>query len=66
MKPRAYQGYYVGTEGDHGHVWRVWVPEKNRLFRSRDVTFDETRRYADDYDRDGILIVELEDIIVAV
>ena len=56
MEPRAQLGYYVGTEGDHGHVWRIWIPKSRKVVRSRDVTFDESRVYKDDYDADGIAI----------
>ncbi|CEL09510.1 hypothetical protein ASPCAL12645 [Aspergillus calidoustus] len=58
MSPRAHIGYYVGTEGDHGHVYRVWVPKTGRIHRSRDVTFDESRLYNDDHDDHGIPIEE--------
>jgi hypothetical protein len=40
-KERAREGVFVGTEGLRGHIYIVWVPEKNRLFRSRDVQFRE-------------------------
>jgi hypothetical protein len=40
-KERAREGIFVGTEGLQGHIYVVWVPEKNRLFQSRDVQFRE-------------------------
>ena len=40
-KERSRQGMFVGTEGLRGHIYVVWVPEKHRLFRSRDVQFRE-------------------------
>jgi hypothetical protein len=50
MSPRAHTGFYVGNEGDHGHLWRVWVPALKRVVRSRDVTFDESRTYKNETD----------------
>jgi hypothetical protein len=40
-KERARKGQFVGTEGLRGHIFVVWIPEKGRLFRSRDVQFRE-------------------------
>jgi hypothetical protein len=40
-KERAQKGQFVGTEGLRGHIFVVWIPEKRRLFRSRDVQFRE-------------------------
>jgi hypothetical protein len=40
-KERARKGQFVGTEGLRGHIFVVWIPEKRRLFRSRDVQFRE-------------------------
>ena len=41
MDPRAMVGHLVGYEGEHGHLFKVWVPSENRVFRSRDVYIDE-------------------------
>jgi len=35
----------LGTEGLHGHIYMIWVSEKNRLFQSHDVKFCEGREY---------------------
>ena len=40
-KERARKGAFVGMEGQHGHIFVVWIPEKKRLFRSQDVQFRE-------------------------
>ncbi|KAL1953540.1 hypothetical protein VTO42DRAFT_2617 [Malbranchea cinnamomea] len=40
---RAHIGYLVGYESTN--VFRIWVPYLHRVFRSRDVRFDETRCY---------------------
>jgi hypothetical protein len=36
-KERARKGAFVGTEGQRGHIFVIWIPEKKRLFHSRDV-----------------------------
>jgi hypothetical protein len=44
-KERSRVGAFVGTEGLRGHIYVIWVPEKGRLFRSRDVKFREGGEY---------------------
>ena len=48
LNPRASIGYLVGFDGDHGHVYHVWFPDSDKVKRSRDVTFDETKTYRTD------------------
>ena len=43
MAPRALIGYLVGY--DSTNIFRVWVPQKRKVIRSRDVIFDEDKRY---------------------
>jgi hypothetical protein len=43
LKPRAHIGYLVGY--DSTNIFRIWVPSKQRVVRSRDVTFNETLFY---------------------
>ncbi|OXV08824.1 hypothetical protein Egran_03413 [Elaphomyces granulatus] len=38
MLPRAKIGRLVGYEGDHGHVYKIWMPETGEIKRSRDVS----------------------------
>jgi hypothetical protein len=40
-KGRSREGVFVGTGGLRGHIYVVWVPEKQRIVRSRDVQFRE-------------------------
>lgn len=40
---RAHIGYLVGYEATN--VFRIWVPHLKRVFRTRDVRFDETVHY---------------------
>jgi hypothetical protein len=43
LDPRAFVGYLVGYESTN--IYRIWIPSKNRVLTTRDVTFDETARY---------------------
>src|SRR5580658_3371044 len=50
MGPRAKVGYLVGYEGDHGHIYHVYIPGpgKGKVVRSRDVTFKKGDDDSDD------------------
>ena len=37
--PRAEEGYLVGFEGNH--IYRIWIPKRNKVVRSSTVTFDK-------------------------
>jgi hypothetical protein len=39
LEPRAEIGYLVGY--DASNIYRIWVPGRNQVIRTRDVTFDE-------------------------
>ncbi len=43
LDPKAYIGYLIGY--DATNIYRVWLPESNRVISTRDVTFDESARY---------------------
>lgn len=43
MRPRALQGWLVGYTASN--IWRVWIPEIQRIVESRDVLFDENKVY---------------------
>ncbi|KAI2967818.1 hypothetical protein CBS147482_10946 [Aspergillus niger] len=53
MGPRAKVGYFVGFDGDNGHVYYVWDPISDKIKRSRDVKFNEDRTYKDDKEDPG-------------
>jgi hypothetical protein len=40
---RALIGYLVGYEGTN--IFRVWIPQRRKVIRTRDVTFDEDKFY---------------------
>jgi hypothetical protein len=46
LEPRAEIGYLLGY--DSTNIFRIWVPERHRIVRTRDVTFDESRKYHPD------------------
>ena len=61
LEPRAHIGYLVGYGSRN--IYRIWVPSKGEVIRTRDVTFDEKTFYTLD-DIDGALIEqELHDTI---
>ena len=41
LAPRAKKGRLVSYEGNNGHIYRVWIPTKNKIIRLRDVTFNK-------------------------
>lgn len=56
MNPRARMGYYIRNEGNHGHLYNIWIPKEKKIVRSRDVVFDEARVYRDDLNNNNCLI----------
>ncbi|KAI0991559.1 hypothetical protein K3495_g16628 [Podosphaera aphanis] len=46
MLPRAHIGYLVGY--DSRNIYRIWIPSKKRVIRTRDVTFDHHSFWTDD------------------
>ncbi|KAJ3454754.1 hypothetical protein MRS44_013354 [Fusarium solani] len=45
LAPRAHIGFLIGY--DSTNIFRIWVPSLQRVLRTRDVTFDESRLYRD-------------------
>jgi transposase InsO family protein len=43
VDPRALIGYLVGY--DSTNIFRIWIPQKRKVVRTRDVVFDENKRY---------------------
>ena len=43
MAPRAHIGYLVGY--DSTNIFRVWIPSRDQVIRTRDVTFSNNRFY---------------------
>src|SRR5208282_5442939 len=43
LEPRAHIGYLVGY--DSTNIYRIWIPSRNKVIRSRDVTFDHASLY---------------------
>ena len=44
LEPKAHIGYLVGY--DSTNIFRIWIPSKRKVIRSRDVLFDETEVYS--------------------
>jgi len=54
LLPRNFIGYFVGY--DSTNIFRIWIPSRNQVIRTRDVEFDHESRYSP-YDIDiGALI----------
>ncbi|KAI9038883.1 GAG-pre-integrase domain-containing protein [Aspergillus affinis] len=43
MTPRAWIGYLVGFTASN--LWKIWSPQKRRIYKERDVIFNEDRLY---------------------
>ncbi|KAF6788196.1 reverse transcriptase domain protein [Colletotrichum musicola] len=41
MEARAMKGYLVGYDSLRGHIYHIYVPEEDKVFRCRDVRFHE-------------------------
>lgn len=41
--PRAHIGWLVGYEASN--IWRIWIPSLKTIISTRDVVFDESKRY---------------------
>ncbi|RDA88519.1 hypothetical protein CP532_6643 [Ophiocordyceps camponoti-leonardi (nom. inval.)] len=41
MAPRSKEGYLIGLEGLHGHIFKVYLPDEDRVVRARDVRFHD-------------------------
>lgn len=47
IDPRADIGYLVGYKEENSHIYKIWIPSKNKVIRTRDVTFYEEKTYQD-------------------
>lgn len=62
MLPRAHIGYLVGY--DSRNIYRIWIPSKKRVIRTRDVTFDHSSFWTpDDLDIGDMLKESANDVI---
>jgi hypothetical protein len=64
LDSRAHIGHLVGY--DSTNIWRIWIPSRNKVIRTRDVTFKDNLIY-DPAELDiGILLKdEVEDMIIS-
>ena len=60
FNPKAWIGYLVGY--DLTNVYRVWNPIKNKVVRTRDVTFNEYETFNGDLEtlKDDMLRIQLD------
>jgi Reverse transcriptase (RNA-dependent DNA polymerase) len=64
LDERTWIGYLVGFHS--GNIWSIWNPGSNRVFRCRDVVFDESMLYKDTKQEDGQLQGQAEAIAQAI
>ena len=48
LAPRAHIGYLVGY--DSTNIYRIWMPSKKKIIRTKDVTFNEKLFYTKEPD----------------
>ncbi|RDA92688.1 hypothetical protein CP533_3704 [Ophiocordyceps camponoti-saundersi (nom. inval.)] len=41
IAPRAKEGRLVGIEGLHGHIYKIYLPDEDKIIRARDVRFHD-------------------------
>ena len=58
LLPRAHVGYLIGY--DSSNIFRIWIPTKNQVIRTRDVTFDDSSYYDPKVTDLSILLNEAE------
>ena len=46
LQPRAQIGYLIGYNSSN--IFRIWIPQEQRVIVTRDVTFDESKKYNPD------------------
>lgn len=64
LDPRAHIGYLVGYESTN--VYRIWVPSKDKVIRTRDVKFDDNSLYRpDDLDIGAVIKEDAERLLEA-
>ena len=61
LNPRAWVGYLVGY--DSTNIYRIWNPALNKVFRTRDVIFNEDEIYEGKEESPEIGLTELEELI---
>lgn len=60
MSAKAIQGYLVGLEGLNDHIYKIYLPDKQKVVRVRDVRFHESAKQDHKTDSE----VEFEAILV--
>lgn len=61
LKPKAWIGYLVGY--DSTNIYRIWNPTLNKVFRTRDVIFNEDVVYGGKTEPSEISVAQLRDLV---
>jgi hypothetical protein len=46
LRSRAQIGYLLGYNSSN--IFRIWIPQEHKVIATRDVTFDESKKYDPD------------------
>ena len=62
MEARAFIGYLVGY--DSTNIFRIWIPSKQKVISTRDVTFKESLFYdSKEMDAEDEIYEEIDNVI---
>jgi hypothetical protein len=61
LKPKVWIGYLVGY--DSTNIYRIWNPQLNKVFRTREVTFNEDSVYNEERKATQVELDKLQSII---
>ena len=62
LNPKAWIGYLIGYSSTN--IYRVWIPQLNKVISTRDVVFNEYERFTGDLEKlkDDVKEVDLEEL----
>ena len=62
LNPKAWIGYLIGYSSTN--IYRIWIPQLNKVISTRDVVFNEEERFTGDLEKlkDDVREVDLEEL----
>ena len=62
FNPKAWIGYLIGYSSTN--IYRIWIPQLNKVISTRDVVFNEEERFTGDLEKlkDDVREVDLEEL----
>ena len=63
LNPKAWIGYLIGYSSTN--IYRIWIPQLNKVISTRDVVFNEEERFTGDLEKlkDDVREVDLEELV---